>query len=284
MKVIQSPQISQKIIQALKKRGRKIGFVPTMGYLHEGHLSLVRKAKKENDTVVVSIFVNPLQFGPKEDLKRYPSDLKRDSALLKKEGIDFLFLPKNQDFYPKDFQTEVKVKALSQDLCGKSRPVHFAGVATVVLKLLHLIPANNLYVGLKDYQQYRVVSQMVKDLSLPVKVIGCSIVREKDGLAMSSRNIFLSENERQQALLLPQALKKAKQLIEKGERRANTVLDAAKKSLSRANKARLDYLEIVDALTLEPMIQLKANSTVLVAAAVYFSKTRLIDNCLAKVR
>lgn len=255
-----------------------------MGYLHEGHLSLVSRAKKENDIVVASIFVNPLQFGPKEDLKRYPRDLGRDRRLLKKAGAHVLFLPQAKALYPPDFETLVSVKKLSQGLCGRTRPIHFAGVATVVAKLLNLVAPHNLYLGLKDYQQFRVVSQMVRDLDIPVKVVGCPIVREKDGLAMSSRNIFLSAAERRQALSLSKALREARHLVRAGERRSKRLVLAARKTIGAGGGARVDYVEIVDAAALGPVIQLKAKQTILVALAVYFSRTRLIDNCLIRVK
>jgi len=255
-----------------------------MGYLHEGHLSLVSRAKKENDIVVASIFVNPLQFGPKEDYKRYPRDLGRDKRLLKKAGTHVLFLPQAKELYPPDFETLVSVKKLSRGLCGRTRPVHFAGVATVVAKLLNLVVPHNLYLGLKDYQQFRVVSQMVRDLHIPVKVVGCPIVREKDGLAMSSRNIFLSGAERRRALSLSKALREARRLVRAGQRRSKRLVLALRKVIDAGNGARVDYVEIVDAAALGPVVQLRAGQKVLVAVAVYFSKTRLIDNCVINVK
>lgn len=283
MKVLRTPSAVRLFVQALKKKGRPIGFVPTMGYLHEGHLSLVKRAIKENDAVIASIFVNPLQFGKGEDLKRYPRNLPRDIRLLKKAGTSALFLPGAEMLYPKDFQTQVRVKELSEGLCGKTRPTHFAGVATVVLKLLNLTAPDRLYLGLKDYQQYRVISRMVKDLDLPVQVVGCPIVREKDGLAMSSRNIFLNVVERQEALSIRRGLRLAQVLARAGERSAVKLAAAVRAAIKASNGARIDYVEIVDAGTLRPMVQLEAGRPALAAAAVYFRKTRLIDNCIIKV-
>ena len=254
-----------------------------MGYLHEGHLSLVRRAARENDAVAVSIFVNPLQFGPREDFASYPRDLKKDAALLKKERVDFLFVPVSGEFYPEDFQTEVSVKRLSGPLCGASRPTHFAGVATVVLKLLNLVRPDTVYLGLKDYQQVRVLEQMVKDLDLPVRVRRMPTVREPDGLAMSSRNARLTPEERRQAPLLYQALRRGARLVRSGLRDPRKLKEAMQNVLRAVTTGRLDYLEIRDARTLGDVVELKKRSTALLALAVHFSKTRLIDNLQVKV-
>ncbi|MBI3253078.1 MAG: pantoate--beta-alanine ligase [Candidatus Omnitrophica bacterium] len=274
----------ERLVDAWKRRGETIGFVPTMGSLHEGHLSLVRHAKKENRKTVVSLFVNPLQFGPDEDYARYPRDPARDRALLKKEKADLVYAPSVKDFYPPGFQTAVAVKELSRSLCGARRPVHFAGVATVVLKLLNAVRPDAVYLGQKDYQQFRVVERMVRDLGVPVSVKMAPIVREKDGLAMSSRNIFLSPAERRQAPHLHRALEKGRALIESGVKNACDARKAALRILSRASGARLDYLEIVDAVTLRPVVKLTEGARILIAAAVFFGKTRLIDNVLAEVK
>ncbi len=281
MKTIRSLKAIGSAVEALRKKGR-IGFVPTMGALHEGHLSLIRRAKKENGAVVASIFVNPLQFGPKEDLRRYPRMLLADARLLRKAGADLLFTPDAQDFYADDFQTEVKVKHLSQGLCGRTRPVHFAGVATVVLKLLNLVRPQTLYLGQKDYQQYRVLAQMTRDLALPVEARLCEIVREPDGLAMSSRNIFLTKAERSEAPAIHKALEEAAKQAGKGERSASKLRGTVLGRLRAMKGARVDYVEVVDAQSLAPMVQLKLGQKVLVAAAVFFSKTRLIDNRLIR--
>lgn len=263
-----------------RRKGRSIGFVPTMGYLHDGHLSLVRHAKKENDIVVASIFVNPLQFGPKEDFWRYPRNLVRDTQLLKTAQVDVLFTPVLKEFYLPDFQTSVSIKGLSQPLCGVSRPTHFAGVTTVVSKLLNLVQPTRLYLGQKDYQQYRVIAQMIKDLDMPVEVKLVPIVREADGLAMSSRNVLLSTLERREAAFIHRALKKGEELIRSGQSDTGKIKKAVKEVLKFAPHGRLDYLEIVDAATLVPVVKLKNGSKVLMAMAYYFSKTRLIDNIL----
>ena len=246
-------------------------------------MSLVRRAKKENDIVLVSIFVNPLQFGPKEDFRRYPRNLRRDKQLLEKTGTHLLFLPSAKAFYPPDFETQVQVKKLSQGLCGRSRPVHFAGVATVVTKLLNVVSPHRLYLGLKDYQQARIILQMVRDLNMPVKVVECPIVREADGLAMSSRNIFLSAAERRSALSIHRSLREVRRLVLAGQRKAGVLVSVIRRGIEAERGARVDYVEIVDATTLRPVVQLGAKRMILVAVAVNFRKTRLIDNCVIKV-
>ena len=283
MEVLKTSQALKREIDRLKAQKKKIGFVPTMGFLHEGHLSLVRAAKKESDIVISSLFVNPLQFGPKEDFKRYPRNFRRDSLLLKKTGVDFLFAPDAADLYPTDFQTAVSVSRVSLPLCGRSRPTHFAGVTTVVLKLLNLVRPDILYLGQKDFQQVRVIEQMIEDLDLGVRVRRMPTVREADGLAMSSRNVLLSENERREALSLSKALKKTGQAILSGVRDAKTAQQILQKGLKEASSGRVDYAEIVDAKTLAPVVKLHPGDRVLVAVAVFFSKTRLIDNLLVKV-
>lgn len=260
-------------------RGKKtIGFVPTMGCLHAGHLELVRRARKTCAVVVVSIFVNPLQFGPQEDFSRYPRDEKRDLALLKKAGVDFVFLPSSKDMYDENFQTQLDVKKVSQGLCGTSRPGHFCGVATVVLKLLNIVQPHIAFFGEKDYQQLVVIQTIVRDLNLPVKIIGVPIVREADGLAMSSRNVYLKGEERTWALSLPRGLQA---LCEKFRKNGALSSVAAKKIfLSRMPKisaVRLDYFVCVNKQNLRPLKSLKKNNT-LVAVAMFVGKTRLIDN------
>ncbi|MBI4432955.1 MAG: pantoate--beta-alanine ligase [Candidatus Omnitrophica bacterium] len=263
---------------------QSVGFVPTMGCLHEGHLSLVRLAKKENDVVVVSIFVNPLQFGPGEDYKRYPRSMERDRSFLKKAGVNFLLAPSEKNFYAKDFQTSVTVKELATGLCGRSRPTHFGGVATVVLKLLNIVGPDRIYLGQKDYQQFRVVEQMVKDLDVPVQVRMAPIVREKDGLAMSSRNVFLSAQERKDAPLVYRSLLEGKNLVKSGVRDVKRLQKAMRDVLKAAPHARVEYLEIVDAVNLRPMVKFPKAKPVLMAAAVFFGKTRLIDNILIRTK
>ena len=283
MRIVQRRAALKKILWTFKNHKETVGFVPTMGYLHEGHLSLVRRARKENDRIVVSIFVNPLQFGPKEDFAHYPRDTRRDLRLLKKENVDVVYLPDEKIFYSSGFQTLVSVAKLSRPLCGATRPTHFAGVATVVLKLLNQILPDTLYLGQKDYQQCRVLEQMVEDLDLPVKIHQCPTLREKDGLAMSSRNFYLDAQERMQAAYLNRALGAAEALIRRGAHGAEKIKIAMRKTLENATRARVDYAEIVDAATLEPVVQLKKGRKVELALAVFFSKTRLIDNRIIKV-
>jgi pantoate--beta-alanine ligase len=254
-----------------------------MGYLHEGHLSLVRASRKENRVTVASIFVNPLQFGPQEDFWRYPRDLVRDTRLLKEGRVDFLFTPLVKELYPEDFQTSVAVKKLSRPLCGVTRPVHFGGVATVVLKLLNIVQPDSVYLGQKDYQQFRVVEQMARDLDLPVKVRMAPIIRETDGLAMSSRNVLLSTVERREAVFLSRALQEGAELVRSGQRDVSKVKKAMREVLRFAPHGRVDYAEIVDAEALQAVVKLKVHSRALLALAVFFGKTRLIDNRLVTV-
>jgi len=283
MKVIQSPAKLKTAVAALKKKHKRVGFVPTMGFLHEGHLSIVRRSKKENLATVVSIFVNPLQFGPREDLRNYPRNPAKDASLLGKENVDILFAPTVKDLYPAGFQTAVNVKELSRPLCGVSRPTHFSGVATVVLKLLNLVRPDVLYLGQKDFQQCRVLERMVEDLAVPVRVHRVPTVREPDGLAMSSRNTLLSNQERSQAGVLRRALEIAATLVRSGVRDGKKIKKAMLKILGSASLGFTDYAEIVDAKSLGSMVKLKKGDRILAAVAVYFGKTRLIDNVLITV-
>lgn len=246
-------------------------------------MSLVRRARRENRTVVVSLFVNPTQFGPGEDYRTYPRTFRRDCALLRREKVDVLLAPKASDVYPEDFQTQVAVGRLSKPLCGISRPTHFGGVATVVLKLLERVRPDALYLGQKDYQQYLVVRQLVLDLDVPVSVRLCPIVREKDGLAMSSRNVKLSPAERQEALVLYRALREADRAIRGGCGDAGAVRRILRRTLRQARGARVDYAEVVDGRTLEPVVELNKGRLILLALAVFFGRTRLIDNHLLRV-
>ncbi|PIU40199.1 MAG: pantoate--beta-alanine ligase [Candidatus Omnitrophica bacterium CG07_land_8_20_14_0_80_50_8] len=284
MKVLKDSKALRRALASAGNRGRRVGFVPTMGFLHQGHLSLVRRARRENDIVVASIFVNPLQFGPKEDLDLYPRDFAHDKKLLEHEKTDFLFAPLAEEFYKADFQTSLSVKKLSRPLCGLTRPTHFAGVCTVVLKLLNSVMPDTLYLGQKDYQQFCVIKQLVRDLDFPVKITLMPIVREADGLAMSSRNVRLSLAQRQEAPLLYQSLKDAQRRVKQGPRAWADIKQAIHSRLKGLRHGRIDYVEIVDAQTLESVIEFKAGSRVLAAAAVFFGKTRLIDNVLIKVR
>ena len=267
----------RKWVKEKRLQGKKIGFVPTMGYLHEGHLSLVIAAKRENDAVVMSIFVNPMQFGPQEDYATYPRDLQRDAALADGAGVDVIFAPEASEMYPYYPQlTAVEVREITRGLCGASRPGHFTGVATVVAKLFNIVQPDTAYFGQKDYQQVQVIKRMVADLNFPVEIKTVPIKREKDGLAMSSRNTYLSDEERKQALCLSQSLLLAQDLFEKGERSAAKLIEAMKERISREPAASIDYVEICDACSLQPVEEVKGPAVV--ALAVKIGKTRLIDN------
>lgn len=278
IKVVRSPQAMQKRADAIHRKGKTIGFVPTMGYLHKGHLDLVRVAKKKSDCVVASIFINPIQFGPKEDFASYPQDFARDKKLLAKEKVDYIFIPSSPDMYNKDFTTYIEVKELSDVLCGKSRPGHFKGVATVVAKLFNIVKPDIAVFGQKDGQQSIVIKRMVKDLNLPIKIIIAPTTREKDGLAMSSRNIYLSPEERRQAPILYKSLLMAKKMIKDGEKNAHKIIALMQELISVKPLANIDYIEIVLVNTLKPVKEIKGK--VLIALSVKFGKTRLIDNLI----
>jgi pantoate--beta-alanine ligase len=254
----------------------KIGFVPTMGALHQGHLSLIRQARRENSFVVVSIFVNPIQFGPKEDFKKYPRRLKRDANLCRKEGVDIIFFPSVKEMYSDNFKTYVTVKDLSDVLCGKSRPGHFQGVTTIVTKLFNIVQPDTAYFGQKDAQQAIIIKKMVEDLNMPVKIKILPTIRQIDGLALSSRNVYLNDKERKDALVLSSALKLARNLIEKGEKDTLKIIDRMKKMIQMKKTAKIDYISIVDLDNLRPISRIKGNC--LIALAVWIGKTRLIDN------
>jgi pantoate--beta-alanine ligase len=277
MKIVKSIKEMQAISKALRRTGKRIGFVPTMGYLHDGHISLVRCAKKENDVVVMSIFVNPTQFGPNEDFERYPRDLERDSEIAKRKKVNFLFIPEVSEMYPEGFSTYVEVEGLTEGLCGARRPGHFRGVATVVTKLLNIVQPHRAYFGKKDFQQLKVIERLVKDLNFDVEIVGCPIVREEDGLAKSSRNVYLSPEERKSATSLYGALKLAKKMFDEGERDPEKIKAEMKKFiLSHPHVKKIDYIEIVDANLLKPVKSLKEGD--LIALAVFVGNTRLIDN------
>lgn len=263
-------------VKAWKKEGFSIGFVPTMGYLHEGHESLIKRAASENDKVVVSIFVNPTQFGPNEDLEKYPRDLQKDSEICEGAGATLIFHPEVEEMYSKGACTAVNMTGLTEGLCGKSRPTHFSGVCTVVAKLFNIVPADNAYFGEKDAQQLAVIKKMVEDLNIDINIIGCPIVREVDGLAKSSRNVYLSPEERKAALVLSKALNAAKAAIERGEKNTNNLKGLILEVIEKEPLAKIDYVEIVDSRNLKS-IQVIENK-VLAAIAVYIGKTRLIDN------
>jgi len=249
-----------------------------MGFLHEGHLSLIRQSKKTCDVTIVSIFVNPTQFGPSEDFNSYPRDVQRDNKLLDDEGVDFLFLPSTEEIYPKNFQTYVNVEYVTKKLEGEFRPTHFRGVTTVVMILFNCIQPDYAFFGQKDAQQLAVIKQMVKDLKLDIKIIGCPIVRESDGLAMSSRNVYLSSLERKEALVLYRSLELARELIESGERRVNVILSDMTELFSKIPAANLDYIKIVEADTFEIIDELEKGKEYFVLIACKIGKTRLIDN------
>ncbi|KUK21466.1 pantoate--beta-alanine ligase [Pseudothermotoga lettingae] len=277
MVVVKNIDEMKKICRELRKE-KTIGFVPTMGYLHEGHLSLVRHSKKENDITVVSIFVNPTQFGPNEDYNSYPRNLNRDASLLEKEDVDYVFIPEIEQMYPKDYSTYINEESLSRHLCGRSRPGHFRGVCTVVTKLFNIVKPNRAYFGQKDAQQFRVIRRMVRDLNMDVEVIECPIVREPDGLAMSSRNIYLSTEERNQALALNRSLKIAENLYRSGEKNTERMKEKIVQYLSSFDKIKIDYVEIVSEETLEPVEKIEGK--VIVAIAAWVGKARLIDNTI----
>lgn len=259
-----------------KKEGLTIGFVPTMGYLHEGHRSLIEAARANNDKVVVSIFVNPMQFAPTEDLESYPRDLEKDAKLCEEVGVDLLFHPEPSEMYTDGFCSYVDMNGLTTELCGRTRPTHFRGVQTVVLKLFNIVKPDRAYFGQKDAQQLAVIKRMVTDLNVDVKVIGCPIIREEDGLAKSSRNTYLSCEERQAALILSKSLKLGYELIKNGETDSKAVIKAISDSINTEPLAKIDYVDVVDFGTITPVD--KIGKPTLVAIAVYIGKTRLIDN------
>jgi len=262
--------------RAARLTGLRVGLVPTMGALHEGHLSLVRTAKQQCDAVIVSIFVNPLQFGPSEDLAKYPRRFERDCELLRKEEVDFVFAPSVEEMYPDKAVTYVTVEGLSEKLCGRSRPGHFRGVTTVVSNLFHIVEPDLAFFGQKDAAQAAIIRRMVRDLNVPVEIIVCPIVREADGLAMSSRNVYLSPQERKSALTLYRALQEIQKSFEQGERKPPQLIEAGERVLAQEPGVRLDYLEIVDPDTLDPVKEIQ--QTALVAVAAFIGTTRLIDN------
>lgn len=254
---------------------QELGLVPTMGYFHEGHLSLVERSKSNCDKTVVSIFVNPAQFGPQEDLENYPRDIERDLGMLRNHNVDYVFIPDKSEMYPPDYKTWVEVTGLSDILCGASRPGHFRGVATIVLKLVNIIKPDKLFLGLKDYQQIVVLDKMLKDLNVETSLERCPIIREEDGLAMSSRNIYLSNGERQRALCLQKSINQAKRMVQSGVTDVGVILDSVKKIIHDA-KGRIDYVSIVDADTLKELKRVTSNARILLA--VFIGNTRLIDN------
>lgn len=279
MKIVETIAGVRDQVRAWRKEGLTVGLVPTMGYLHEGHKSLIDQAVGENDRVVVSVFVNPIQFGPSEDLASYPRDLKRDAALCEAAGADLVFHPSDGEMYFDDFCTYVDMDDLTKGLCGKTRPTHFRGVCTVVSKLFHIVAPDRAYFGQKDAQQLAVIRRMVRDLNFDLEIVGCPIVREEDGLAKSSRNTYLSEEERQAAVVLHQGLLAGEQLIKTGETDASKIVGAITDVIRKEPLARIDYVELVEWDSLKPATSVRGE--VLAAVAVYIGTTRLIDNFIA---
>lgn len=271
----------RKQVKEWRRQGLSVGLVPTMGYLHEGHKSLIERAVAENDRVVVSDFVNPIQFGVNEDLATYPRDIEADKRLCEQAGADLIFHPEAAEMYAPDFSTYVEMQKVSEGLCGKTRPTHFRGVCTVVCKLFHIVMPDRAYFGQKDAQQLAVIRRMVRDLDLDIQIVGCPIIREEDGLAKSSRNTYLSREERKAALVLSRAVFLGEDLMKKGERDADTILAAMRSLIEEEPLAKIDYVEMVDADSIEPLA--RARGRVLTAMAVYIGTTRLIDNFIMEV-
>jgi len=278
LKIIREVSEMQNYSEALRRQGKQIAFVPTMGYLHEGHLSLMREGKRSADVLVSSIFVNPAQFGPLEDLSAYPRDFDNDEKLMAGAGVDIVFYPIEKEIYPEGFQTYVTVEKVTENLCGASRPVHFRGVATVVTKLFHIVKPHVAIFGDKDFQQRVAIQRMVTDLNLEVEIIGCPIVREADGLAMSSRNAYLSLEERKDALNIKKALDQAREIFIQGERKSKNLIELALGILGAVPGIRIDYIKICDTTSLEDIEELEDEAVMAIAATL--GKTRLIDNCV----
>lgn len=276
MKIVSTVEQVREEVKKWRQQGLTVGLVPTMGYLHEGHKSLIDKAVAQNDKVVVSVFVNPIQFGPTEDLATYPRDLERDAALCEDAGAALIFHPEKEDMYFDDFCTYIDMDGLTKGLCGKTRPIHFRGVCTVVGKLFNIVHPDRAYFGQKDAQQLAVVRRMVRDLNFDLEIVGCPIIREEDGLAKSSRNTYLSEEERKAAVILHKGLVKGEEMVSAGAKDVKKVLDAITEIIESEPLARIDYVEAVDFDNIETIDTIEGS--VLVAVAVYIGKTRLIDN------
>lgn len=280
MKIVSTIEEVRAQVSAWKKEGNTVGFVPTMGYLHEGHMSLI-DAAGENDKVVVSIFVNPMQFGPNEDLASYPRDLDHDAKMCEEHGVDLIFHPTPEEMYGDNFYSYVDMNVLTQELCGLSRPVHFRGVCTVVAKLFNIVTPDKAYFGQKDAQQLAIIKRMVKDLNMPLTIVGCPIIREEDGLAKSSRNTYLSPEERKAALVLSRSIFLGKEMVENGERDAKKVLAAMTAEIEKEPLAKIDYVKMVDLDTMQQVETIERG--ILTAIAVYIGNTRLIDNFMFEV-
>ncbi|MCI5597163.1 MAG: pantoate--beta-alanine ligase [Lachnospiraceae bacterium] len=276
MKIVTTIQEAKEQIKEWKDQGLSVGLVPSMGYLHEGHASLMKAAVSQMDKVAVSVFVNPTQFGPNEDYDSYPRDLDHDIAICEEQGVDLIFHPSVEEMYGKNYNTYVTMETLGDELCGKSRPIHFRGVCTVVTKLFNILTPDKAFFGQKDAQQLAIIKRMVKDLNMNLEVVGCPIIREEDGLAKSSRNTYLSPEERQAALILSKTIFMGQKMVEEGERDVKTLLDAMKSNIETEPLARIDYVEVVDGETMQKVDRIE--ESVLVAMAVYIGNTRLIDN------
>lgn len=281
MTIAQTIQETRNTIKEWRRQGYTIGLVPTMGYLHDGHASLMKKAKESCQKVVVSIFVNPMQFGANEDLSTYPRDLEADSRLCESLGVDLIFHPSVEEMYDPGFCSFVDMTGLTKELCGKSRPIHFRGVCTVVTKLFNIVTPDKAFFGQKDAQQLAVIKRMTADLNMDIEIVGCPIIREEDGLARSSRNVYLNKEERQAALILSKTIQLGQQMVQQGTRSVSQLLAAMKASLESEPLARIDYVEAVSMDTIQPIDTLQGQ--VLVAMAVFIGKTRLIDNFIVEV-
>lgn len=279
MKIVSTIEEVRTQVREWKKEGKTVGFVPTMGYLHEGHASLM-DAAGENDKVVVSIFVNPMQFGPNEDLASYPRDLEHDAKVCEAHGVDLIFHPTPEEMYGDNFYSYVDMDVLTKELCGLSRPVHFRGVCTVVAKLFNIVTPDKAYFGQKDAQQLAVIKRMVKDLNMPLTIVGCPIIREEDGLARSSRNTYLSPEERKAALVLSRSIFLGKKMVEQGEKDCKKIKEAMTAEIEKEPLAKIDYVKIVDLSTMQQVETTEHG--VLAAIAVYIGKTRLIDNFMTE--
>ncbi len=276
MKIINNIKEIRKQVKDWKNNGLSVALVPTMGYLHEGHESLIKKASEDNDRVIVSIFVNPMQFGINEDLSTYPRNIDRDSDICEKNGASLIFNPSVEEMYTDEFSTFVDLNNLTSGLCGKSRPTHFRGVCTVVSKLFNIVNPDKAYFGQKDAQQLSIIKQMVIDLNFDIEIVSCAIVREADGLAKSSRNTYLSKEERQAATIINKSLKKAKSLIKGGERDSKKIINFIKNEISKEPLAKIDYISTVDNKSIKSVRTIEEGS--LIAVAVFIGNTRLIDN------
>ena len=281
MQVVKTVKEVRNIVAAWRKEGLSVGLVPTMGYLHEGHQSLIRKSAEQNDRTVVSVFVNPIQFAPTEDLDAYPRDLERDKKAVEEAGGNLIFHPEPSEMYPEHFTSFIDTTETTELLCGAVRPIHFRGVCTVVGKLFNIVTPDRAYFGQKDAQQLATIRRFVRDLNFGIEIVACPIVREEDGLAKSSRNTYLNAEERQAALVLSQSLKKGMELIENGERDAKVVIETIKTNLEKETLARVDYVEVVDFENIQRVETISGET--LVAIAVYIGKTRLIDNFIVDV-